>query len=414
MTHKPSRQPAEDRILARLRSRLTANDPDLMALLAGDPNGERLLAETAQRIQSNPPPPGAAVGASRSRRPRQGHHPRRRRGSSGQPRGARGPDQQVRRHRPAREGMPHPRHRRAARGLRGPDRLEALALDTSDAMVTRQVQRIEQGMGRGVRSNDDHCVVLLLGSRLTQRLYSAGGLARFSPATRSQLKLSHEVADMLHGRPFTDLASVIDQCLNRDSGWVSASKNALDGLTYDTTATVSETAIAERKAFGLAVLGQHRQAAQILQTAIDALGEPRLRGWLKQQAAAYQHHHDPVPAQQMLLSALSDNPALTKPRVGISYDRLPSHGDQAKRCAEHMATYSAAGDMLVGLAAILDDLIPDPSRTDKFEQAWNDLGLFLGFAAQRPERDTGQGTASFSSRRPAARISAAYRRGAIC
>jgi hypothetical protein len=53
MSHKPSRPQAEDRILARLRSWLTANEPDLMALLTGDPNGERLLAETAQRIQSN-------------------------------------------------------------------------------------------------------------------------------------------------------------------------------------------------------------------------------------------------------------------------------------------------------------------------------------------------------------------------
>jgi hypothetical protein len=53
MSDKPSRPPAEERIPARLRSWLTANHPDLMALLAGDPNGERLLAETAQRIQSN-------------------------------------------------------------------------------------------------------------------------------------------------------------------------------------------------------------------------------------------------------------------------------------------------------------------------------------------------------------------------
>src|SRR5262249_53147547 len=49
------------------------------------------------------------------------------------------------------------------------DRLDAVALDESEAMLTRQVQRIEQGMGRAVRSNDDYCVVMLLGSRLTQR-----------------------------------------------------------------------------------------------------------------------------------------------------------------------------------------------------------------------------------------------------
>src|SRR5690606_18561852 len=99
------------------------------------------------------------------------------------------------------------------------DRIEALALDESDAMITRQIQRIEQGMGRGVRSNDDHCVVLLLGSTLTQRLHRAGGSAKLSPATRAQLALSEQVADMLHGMPFAELGSVIDQCLNRDPEW---------------------------------------------------------------------------------------------------------------------------------------------------------------------------------------------------
>jgi hypothetical protein len=53
MSDEPNRSPAEEGTLARLRSWLTANEPDLMALLAGDPNGERLLAETARRIWAN-------------------------------------------------------------------------------------------------------------------------------------------------------------------------------------------------------------------------------------------------------------------------------------------------------------------------------------------------------------------------
>src|SRR5205085_11167134 len=84
-------------------------------------------------------------------------------------------------------------------------RVEARALDDSEAFLTRQVQRIEQGMGRGVRSNDDYCVVLLLGSRLTERLHHAGGFARFSPATRAQLRLSSRVTEMLAGTNLTDL-----------------------------------------------------------------------------------------------------------------------------------------------------------------------------------------------------------------
>ena len=48
------------------------------------------------------------------------------------------------------------------------ERRRAVALGASNAIVGRQMLRIEQGMGRGVRSAEDYCVVVLLGSRLLQ------------------------------------------------------------------------------------------------------------------------------------------------------------------------------------------------------------------------------------------------------
>ncbi len=84
------------------------------------------------------------------------------------------------------------------------ERIEALALDQSDAMDSRQLQRIEQGMGRATRSNDDYCVVMLLGHRLTQRLNSARAADKFSPATHAQILLSRQVAGMLQGSQLSD------------------------------------------------------------------------------------------------------------------------------------------------------------------------------------------------------------------
>jgi hypothetical protein len=60
-------------------------------------------------------------------------------------------------------------------------------LSDSQAGLRRQMQRIEQGMGRGVRSNDDYCVVLLIGARLTARVKSPDAPPRDSGGTaRSQ------------------------------------------------------------------------------------------------------------------------------------------------------------------------------------------------------------------------------------
>lgn len=272
------------------------------------------------------------------------------------------------------------------------DRIEALALENSDAMLTRQVQRIEQGMGRGVRSNDDFCVVMLLGSRLTQRIHNARGRTKFSPATRAQLDLSSKVADMLHGHPLSDIAAVAQQCLDRDTGWVASGRAALDGVTYDAANQVAAHTVATRGAFDLAELDRHRDAAATLQKAIDATDDRQLRGWLKQQAAAYLHAADP--AQVLQSSAQTDNKAVLKPRAGVQYHRLKTTAEQAQRAADELGTrYTTGTAVVVGVAAILDDLVPDPepAAVAKFEQAIHDLGVHLGFAAQPPERDTGEG-----------------------
>lgn len=45
--------------------------------------------------------------------------------------------------------------------------------------VNQIIQRVEQGMGRGIRSNDDYCVVFLVGRDLTSHLYSHGAITNF-------------------------------------------------------------------------------------------------------------------------------------------------------------------------------------------------------------------------------------------
>ncbi|MGH2731758.1 MAG: helicase C-terminal domain-containing protein [Actinomycetota bacterium] len=277
-------------------------------------------------------------------------------------------------------------------GYRAIDRLEASALEESDAMLVRQIQRIEQGMGRAVRSNDDYCVVMLLGSLLMQRIYT--GRHRFSPATRAQLDLSRRVAEQLKNKPLAELAEAIDQCLRREPGWVRASRNALIGAAYPAGGPISEIAIGEREAFDHAVIGQYRSATESMQRAIDASGtDKRLRGWLKQQAAAYLHFIDPERAQTMLLSALKDNRAVMKPVSGVTYTRLSKEaGTQAISCVKYLeTTYSSGNHLLIGVNALLDDLAFHPETTRAFEAAMESLGRHLGFESHRPELETGQG-----------------------
>lgn len=273
-------------------------------------------------------------------------------------------------------------------------RLDAIMLARSDAMLTRHVQRIEQGMGRGIRSNDDFCVVLLLGSRLTARLHPLSARHKFSPATRAQLELSDDIADQLRGRPFADLGRAVEQCLQRDAGWVSASRDAVVGLSYPSEVPISALAVAQRDSFELAQRNRFSDAATRLQAVIDGTSDSALRGLLKQDAAAYLHFADAVGAQKMQVSAVTDNRTVLKPRAGIGYVPLRQVSEQATASADYLAEqYSAPAELTMGFAALLAGLVPspDPTTIPVFEQGIADLGRHLGFETQRPELEIGKG-----------------------
>lgn len=273
----------------------------------------------------------------------------------------------------------------------GIDRRERTVLGDSDAMIGRQLQRIEQGMGRGVRSTSDYCVVLLLGPKLSQRIANRENRAKLSPATRAQLELSREVAADLRGQTMDELVEVMDQVLDRDRAWVTAARDVLADTSYD-VGSVSPAAIHRRKAFNHAAVGQYTAAAAEMSQAVNAAVDDRHKGWLQEQLAAYQNFFDKGKAQQTLAGALKLNRGVLRPRDGVSYQRLKAGQAQATQAAGYLAdSYADANELRLGFEALTDDLVFDPQRVPEFEDALESLGEHLGFAVQRPERDTGNG-----------------------
>jgi hypothetical protein len=273
----------------------------------------------------------------------------------------------------------------------GIDRREAVILGESDAMVSRQLQRIEQGMGRGVRSAEDHCAVLLLGPKLTQLIADPGNLARFGPATRTQLELSRRLSQQLAGAPLDEIIAAVRQSLDRDPGWITASRQALAGLTYG-PAQLDPVAVHLRRAFNSAAIGQYRPAAAEISDAVNAADDDRVKGWLQEQLACYTQQIDPAQAQQILAGALRLNPRVMRPLEGVTYSRLSPVADQSRAAAEYLAgRYRDRNSLIVGVDALLDDLVLDPLRTGEFEDAMEQIAFHLGFTAQRPERDNNNG-----------------------
>ncbi|MFJ5016975.1 DEAD/DEAH box helicase [Streptomyces griseoluteus] len=275
----------------------------------------------------------------------------------------------------------------------GLTRREAIVVGDSDAMVNRQLQRIEQGMGRGVRSVNDHCVVLLMGPHLSQLIASPRYRARFSPATVAQIEFSRKIAAHLAGQQLDQIEGVIAQVLGRDPGWVSAARTALAEVTYPQS-TISKVAAPARRAFDQAALGQYSQAVTHMSEAVAAATDPAERGFLQEQLAAYQHFTDEPKAQQTLVKALVHNPELLRPIDGVKTTRIKATDTQAALAASYLAEkYSDRNELLVGIDVLLDELTyhSNPKRVPIFERALERLGYHLGFGAQRPERTTGNG-----------------------
>lgn len=273
----------------------------------------------------------------------------------------------------------------------GLERREAQALGDSEAMTSRQLQRIEQGMGRGVRSANDYCVVLLLGSRMAQLVSDPRNHDKFSPATREQLQLSSDVADQLEGSTMDAMATVMRQILDRDPTWLAMSRERLAGLKYP-AGHVDDAVVETRAAYDAAATGRFEAAVEHMERSANATTDDRLKGRRKEDLAVYMHFLDPVGAQRTLMSAVELNPYVTKPMAGVTTRRITAAASQSQSAARYLADrYGDPTGLVVGVNAVLEDLRFDPDRTDKFEDALEQLGLHLGFVVARPERDSGRG-----------------------
>ena len=269
------------------------------------------------------------------------------------------------------------------------DKHEKGVLRASDRHRARQVQRIEQGMGRAIRSNEDYCVVILMRAQLLRTLYAAGAARHFSPATASQMKLSEQISGQVTQQGLAALAEPINDVLTRNPGWVGASRNALIETSYPASVVVDSVAVAQRQGFDAARRGKFEQAERYLNEAANAATDDLVKGWLLEQAAAMLHPVDRPRSQQILSAANDRNSLVTRPIQGIAYRRVDTAGmDQARQAAAYLLkTYPRGGnDLIIGINGLLDNLVFREDGYEPFEQGLMEIGLHLEVSAQRPEK----------------------------
>lgn len=267
------------------------------------------------------------------------------------------------------------------------DRVKQSSLMSSNYDNVEKIQRIEQGMGRGVRSSDDYCVVMLTGKGLTSTIYTDNAIDNFSPATRTQMNISENIAKQVADKPASDLETLMDYCLLQDSQWVGYSKGQLAQLIYEERTDIKPIKLSLYEAYLLAIRGDVNGACRIIEATANVCNDHALKGYLKQVLAEYTNINDESQAQLILLNANIYNQRLLKPLSGISYTKVNDlTQEQAKQCSNYLnGKFLVKNKMIISANAVIDNLYFTPKSANKFEAALDELAKMLGFNSQRPE-----------------------------
>lgn len=256
-----------------------------------------------------------------------------------------------------------------------------------------QIQKIEQGMGRGVRSNTDYCVVILLGKVLAETIYASKGIQYFSQATRAQFELSENMCSQVKENFLDNIVELSNYSLLRNDDWMKVSKDALSGVLYDSSLNIDDTVSVMRRAYDLAESREYNSAEKLLTEESNRVCVEELKGMLKQYAAEYINFVEPVKAQQILRSAKKFNRKLLNPIQGIRYDKdLIKLTDQA----EELISYNKGkgwnpNTYKIKVEGVLSALEFQNKKATDFEAALKDISFLIGIESERPENESGRG-----------------------
>ncbi len=274
------------------------------------------------------------------------------------------------------------------------DKVNQSILMGSDRVTAQVIQRIEQGMGRGVRSSDDYCAIFLMGKNLTSQLYAGNAMEKFSPATRAQLSLSEQLSEQIQNNTLNEIwDNVLLHCINREQDWVTASKGVLASLTYDVSPEIDKTTIAQRNAYDYATYNNYSDASKVLENAVNNSENKIIKSYLKLCLSEYINLYDEAEAQKTLMSAASINTRITKPIEGIAYHKLESNVmDQARNCSEFLKNrYNDPNKAIIEINGVNEILRFKPNTSNIFEENIRLLANFIGFNSQRPEDNYNKG-----------------------
>lgn len=267
----------------------------------------------------------------------------------------------------------------------------------SSGVCQRIVYRIEQGMGRAVRSHADYAVVLLAGGDIASYIAQIGVQKAMNPETSAQLRLAIELAKYASEEANANIAirSLMRQCLQRDDGWKKYyNQRVRDADIKGSPAASKESLIlaaAERKAYTAAVANDPSLSVNHLREALDQCDvDERLHGGYLQTIASYSFETSPTEAYKIQAAAFEKNRDTFCPPIATKNIFSKTAPVGLDRMLGWLSEFADQTGALVLINDLSSKLNFDQSVT-QFEEELKKLAIPLGAEGSRPEKEYGEG-----------------------
>lgn len=269
----------------------------------------------------------------------------------------------------------------------------------SDVTLINRAQKIEQGLGRSVRGEKDYSAIVLIGSELIKLIRSKKTRKYFSAQTRKQIELGLEIAefakdDIKNGtEPIQSFLGLLNQLIERDEDWKQFYiQNMNDIDSEEPQSKILDVFSMEKKAIEEYMLGNYKKSATIIQGLIDKhITDTEEKGWYLQEMSKYLYPFSKTESNKLQVIAHKNNRFLLKPKEGMEFTRISKVSwKRVGSIKKKIEGYTNYEELQIDLNSTLDSL-RFGVKADVFENALNELGEFLGFLTERPDKEWKEG-----------------------
>lgn len=278
------------------------------------------------------------------------------------------------------------------------DKYEERARIESRLIKKKLAQKIEQGLGRSVRSEKDYSCIIIIDSELVSFIRSNRTRELFSDQTQKQIEIGLQMADWIKEDEEKvtkkDIKSLINQCLKRDEGWKVYYKNEMDSIVSVNSSREEELEILllEQKAETFFIQKKFDEAVKTIQKILDTVQcDKSDRGWYLQRMAYYQYFSSKIESQKLQRSAFEYNFELLKPKEGVTYKKIENINlNRMQNIIKNVQKFKTFEELMLEVNRICECL-SFGIEADKFETAFEQLGSLLGYVSQRPDKSIRKG-----------------------